>query len=199
MTPKVIEKLAHKLGLPPGLKPYLELEAARLQLGAALFHHSTIKCDRGCEGNDEESDITSDEEDEDSWDESLSQPTSGHEDSTSGSGDDDDSDIEVPDLIPNDSFVPSIPERPRILSSSSSSSSDSLPELVDDLPRLRISVVPNEARGESPPRDFFSFGATNEHHTIMRYVQQFVTGTFDHSTDSETDDESHKEEMPPLE
>ena len=205
MTPKVIEKLAHKLGLPPGLKPYLELEAARLQLGAALFHHSTIKCDRGCEGNDEESDITSDEEDEDSWDESLSQPTSGHEDSTSGSGDDDDSDIEVPDVIPNDSFVPSIPERPRILSSSSSSSSDSLPELVDDLPRLRISVVPNDQqardpRDESPPRDFFSFGATNEHHTIMRYVQQFVTGTFDHSTDSETDDdESNKEEIPRLE
>ena len=101
--------------------------------------------------------------------------------------------------------VPSIPERPRVLSSSSSSSSDSLPELVDDLPRLRISVVPNDQqardpRDESPPRDFFSFGATNEHHTIMRYVQQFVTGTFDHSTDSETDDdESNKEEMPPLE
>ena len=52
------------------------------------------------------------------------------------------------------------------------------------------------------PRDFFSFGASNEHHTIMRYVQQFVTGTFDHSTDSETDDEDDdrfSEKMPPLE
>ena len=47
------------VGIPPGLKPYLELEAARLQLGAALFHHATIKCDRGCEGNDDDSDITS--------------------------------------------------------------------------------------------------------------------------------------------
>ena len=54
------------------------------------------------------------------------------------------------------------------------------------------------------PETFFSFGASNEHHTIMRYVQQFVTGTFDHSTDSETDEDDHKddrfkEKMPPLE
>ena len=46
LSPKVIEKLTHRCGLPPGLKPFLELEAARLQLGVALFHHSTIKCDR---------------------------------------------------------------------------------------------------------------------------------------------------------
>ena len=53
------------------------------------------------------------------------------------------------------------------------------------------------------PRDFFSFAASNEHHTIMRYVQQFMTGTFDHSTDSETDeddkDDRFLEKMPPLE
>ena len=43
---------------------------------------------RGCEGNDEESDITSDDdESDDSWDESLSQPTSGHEHSTSEDSD----------------------------------------------------------------------------------------------------------------
>ena len=50
LTPQVVEALRQKLGLPPGLRIYLELEVARLQIGASLFHHSTIKCDRGCEG-----------------------------------------------------------------------------------------------------------------------------------------------------
>ena len=58
----------------------------------------------------------------------------------------------------------------------------------------------NAGDDSDDPRDFFSFGASNEHHTIMRYVQQFVTGTFDHSTDSETDDDDDRsEKMPPLE
>ena len=155
-------------GIPPGLKPYLELEAARLQLGAALFHHATIKCDRGCEGNDDESDITSeeDEDDDESWDnESLSQPTSGHD--TSDSDSDNSDDVEISQL-----FVPSVPERPRILSSSSSSStsssSSSIPELGPSEnefcgdhravicgggePRLRISVVPNAEVMPDPTR-----------------------------------------------
>ena len=116
----------------------MELEAARLQLGAALFHHATIKCDRGCEGNDDESDITSeeDEDDDESWDnESLSQPTSGHDESSSEAETDPNSDVEISQL-----FVPSVPERPRILStsSSSSSSSSSIPELG---PRLNIILI----------------------------------------------------------
>ena len=93
LTPKVVENLRLKLGIPPGLKAHLELEVARLQLGAALFHHSTIKCDRGCEGNDDESDLTSEDDDDDnasttSWDDSISEPSSNashREDSSSES------------------------------------------------------------------------------------------------------------------
>ena len=88
-------------------------------------------------------------------------------------------------------------------------------------------MVPNAAsaisgRSDSPSsEDFFSFGYNDEHQTItryfenldffmifqfhikflmfFRYVQQIVTGTFDHSTDSETDDDHSNPEMPPLE
>ena len=87
-------------------------------------------------------------------------------------------------------------------------------------------MVPNAAsaisgRSDSPSsEDFFSFGYNDEHQTITRYVlrkfflffiffsiffhfcryvQQIVTGTFDHSTDSETDDDHSNPEMPPLE
>ena len=101
---------------------------------------------RGCEGNDEESDITSDdEESDDSWDESLSQPTSGHEHSTSEDSDDEGDDTDDDDVphradgeLPDAVYVPSVPERPRILSSSSSSS-DSIPE-VDTFDLVRNSL-----------------------------------------------------------
>ena len=61
-------------------------------------------------------------------------------------------------------------------------------------------MVPNAAsaisgRNDSPSQDFFSFG----YNDTSRYVQQIVTGTFDHSTDSETDDDPSNPEMPPLE
>ena len=40
---------------------------------------------------------------------------------------------------------------------------------------------------------FFSFGGSDEHQTIMNYVQQMVQETFDHSTDSETEDDNPAE------
>ena len=49
-----VAALADHLGLPPGLVPCLELEVARLQLGVAIFRHKSIRCDRGCEGDDDD-------------------------------------------------------------------------------------------------------------------------------------------------
>ena len=49
-----VAALAGHLGLPPGLVPCLELEVARLQLGVTIFRHKSIRCDRGCEGDDDE-------------------------------------------------------------------------------------------------------------------------------------------------
>ena len=49
-----VAALAAHLGLPPGLVPCLELEVARLQLGVAIFRHKSIRCDRGCEGDDDD-------------------------------------------------------------------------------------------------------------------------------------------------
>ena len=200
LTPQVVEALRLKLGLPPGLRHHLELEVARLQLGAALFHHSTIKCDRGCEGNDEESDLTSDEDDDNasttSWDDSLSEPTSRSNDQEDTSSSSSESD---------DEHVPSIPQRPRRLSNSSTSNDDSesIPELTDDLAFDRLVIMEaaapsvEEVIPESSP-NFFSFGGSDEHNSIRQYVQQIVQVTFDHSTDSETDDEN-EDKMPPLE
>ena len=229
LTPAVVEALRQKLGLPPGLRIHLELEVARLQLGASLFHHSTVKCDRGCEGNDEESEISSSDDDDDdddldsttSWDDSLSEPSSNEneEDSSSFSEDSNDGDL-VPEIVYNvprtnddnndEEHEPSVPERPRILSSSSSSSS--VDSFSAKLSRMTMEtsaaaasgIVPNE-RGDhafasgsgaraiatnpstSSPTSFFSFGGSDEHQTIMNYVQNKVQETFDHSTDSETD------------
>ena len=49
-----VAALAGHIGLPPGLVPCLELEVARLQLGVAIFRHKSIRCDRGCEGDDDD-------------------------------------------------------------------------------------------------------------------------------------------------
>ncbi len=183
LTPQVVESLRSKLGLPPGLRCYLELEVARLQLGASLFHHSTIKCDRGCEGNDEESEITTTDEDDDlssttSWDDSFSEPSSNENDEDSSLSEAS-SDSEE-DTAAEENPDPSVPERPRILSSPSDNDddSDNVPDPGFDGPIRRYPIA-DEA--------FFSFGANNEHQTIISYVQQMVQGTFDHSTDSETD------------
>ena len=54
LRPKVIEKLAQKLGLPPGILPCLELEVARLQLCLAVNRYKTVDCDVGCEQDESE-------------------------------------------------------------------------------------------------------------------------------------------------
>ena len=54
MNKEKVAALAGHLGLPPGLVPCLELEVARLQLGVTIFRHKSIRCDRGCEGDDDE-------------------------------------------------------------------------------------------------------------------------------------------------
>ena len=112
-----------------------------------------------------------------------------------------------------EAFEASVPERPRILSSSSESSleSFSLPKLSTHFDRLTVqgsanneaiansvevqdAIVTDGAFGasEAPLKSssptFFAFGESDEHQTIMNYVQQMVVQeTFDHSTDSETD------------
>ena len=84
----------------------------------------------------------------------MSQPTSGHEHSTSEDSDDEGDDTDDDDVphradgeLPDAVFVPSVPERPRILSSSSSSS-DSMPEVdsFDLVSRnsLQIDLTKNE-------------------------------------------------------
>ena len=191
LAPKVVENLRIKLGLPPGLKAHLELEVARLQLGAALFHHSTIKCDRGCEGNDDESDLTSEDDDDDdnasttSWDDSISEPSSGvRPDSSSESSSDNEDDL--PDLQ-DDLHEPSIPQMPRILSDSEDD--ESMPDLLEEsLSRLHMD-------SSSANSSFFNFGGSDEHNSIRQYVQQMVQEPFDHSTDSETDDEEALPEL----
>ena len=165
---------------------------ARLQLGAALFHHSTIKCDRGCEGNDDESDLTSDDEDDDnasttSWDDSISEPSSNASQGQDSSSSDSDSDNEheLPDLEDQEEALhePSIPQMPRILSSSESDSDD----LAENLGRLRVEVT-RSTPNTSASNSFFNFGGSDEHQSIRQYVQQMVQEPFfDHSTDSETD------------
>ena len=60
LRPKVIEKLAQKLGLPPGILPCLELEVARLQLCLAVNRYKTVDCDVGCEQDESEAWDTSD-------------------------------------------------------------------------------------------------------------------------------------------
>jgi hypothetical protein len=39
--------LADAVGLPPGVANCFQLEAARMQLGLAVFNHHSIDCDRG--------------------------------------------------------------------------------------------------------------------------------------------------------
>ena len=189
LTPSAVEALRVKLGLPPGLRPLLELEVARLQLGASLFHHSTLNCDRGCEGVDEESDLSSSEDDLDSttsWDDSLSEPSSNEnqEDSSFSESDDtDDDDDALPPL-----HDPIIPERPRILSSSSSSSDSlTLPEVSGQMARLQV-----QPGGDRPYIE-----AVDSPSYIMQFMIKNVQDNFGHSTDSDSD--SSTDELPELE
>ena len=208
LTPKVVENLRIRLGLAPGLKAHLELEVARLQLGAALFHHSTIKCDRGCEGNDDESDLTSEDSDDDddnasttSWDDSISEPSSAGHRSDSSSESSSDNEDGLPDLEQSGAdqhYDPSIPQMPRILSDSSEDD-ESMPDLLEEsLSRLHMDHHHFNASGgvgESANSSFFNFGGSDEHNSIRQYVQQMVQEPFDHSTDSETDDEATLPEL----
>ena len=57
-------------------------------------------------------------------------------------------------------------------------------------------VIKSETLNESSNSSsgtFFSFGGNDEHQTIMNYVSQKVQETFDHSTDSETEDDNPAE------
>merc|ERR1711997_1352239 len=65
LKPRVIEKLAQKLGLPPGIIPCLELEVARLQLCLSVNRYKTVECDVGCEQDESEAWDTSDSSDTD--------------------------------------------------------------------------------------------------------------------------------------
>ena len=81
LKPNVIEKLAKKLGLPPGIIPCLELEVARLQLCLAINRYKTLECDVGCEQDESEA-----------WDTSDSSETSDTDDEIDHSNYDTDND-----------------------------------------------------------------------------------------------------------
>jgi hypothetical protein len=215
LTPKVVDALRLKLGIPAGLKNCLELEVARLQLGAAVYRHATIKCDRDCEGNDEEEsdETTTDDGDDDSttsWDNSLSEPSFSNDNSSSS-----DTNVDLDSARDNASstrssippYEPTVPERPRILSSSSSTSSigeDWMPGAAAPLAAEAVpaSLIPSSSSNRSPilhfRDDWFSVVGADEHSSTRRYVKEKVQEDFDHSTASETE-QSDEEEMPPLE
>ena len=81
LKPNVVEKLAKKLGLPPGIIPCLELEVARLQLCLAINRYKTLECDVGCEQDESEA-----------WDTSDSSETSDTDDEVDHSNYDTDDD-----------------------------------------------------------------------------------------------------------
>ena len=91
LKPSVIEKLAKKLGLPPGIIPCLELEVARLQLCMAINRYKTVECDVGCEQDESEA-----------WDTSDSSETSDTDDELDHSNYDTDND--APSFDNGDSF-----------------------------------------------------------------------------------------------
>ena len=91
LKPSVIEKLAKKLGLPPGIIPCLELEVARLQLCLAINRYKTVECDVGCEQDESEA-----------WDTSDSSETSDTDDELDHSNYDTDND--APSFDNGDSF-----------------------------------------------------------------------------------------------
>ncbi len=199
LTPDRVQVLAKELGLAPGLLPCLELEIARLQLGHAVFRHTSIACDRGCEGDD--SVVVSDSES--SWGpDSVSGP-SLTEDSLDEDQADSDSDS---------SFEPSVPWLPRVLSSSDSDDDSNQDDEVPDRWRARRglqteaqgltsavhnqeeeseSQSDNEHIGPGPSvlllEDSFSFGGGEaKHEATRRYVMQHLAREFADSTDSNT-------------
>lgn len=196
LTPMVTKALAKKLGLPPGMLPCLELEVARLQLGAAIYRHATIKCDGDCEGDDDESQLTSDGS---SWnDESLSEPSLSDAES-SGTNMDLESSVEYREKEASETssvYEPTVPAQPRILSSSSSSSEEGELDFRLDLE----DVAKADEDKQSPVKvddDWFSVVGEEEHTSTTRYVQEKVGHDFDHSTESDTDKSEDEEQRLP--
>lgn len=122
LNPERVAVLAGDLGLPPSLRPLLELEVslisehltcklydyfflqqvARLELALAVFEHRSIQCDRGCEGDDD----TESSSDESSWGpDSLSGPSLTPTESPLDSS--------LEDIESDLSYDPSVPVRPR--------------------------------------------------------------------------------------
>ncbi|XP_059098740.1 uncharacterized protein LOC131892890 [Tigriopus californicus] len=174
-------ELSQALGLPISLRPLVELEIARLQLGFVLYRHQSISCDRGCEGNDSDSDSW------DSWS-THSGPSMTSTNDFESSLNDVESDYSSPRP-----FEPSIPPQPRLLSGSSSSSSSSL----SSDPPIGIAVeagAAGEAVGGADPlildEDWFSFqDPDHDLATSARYVREHLISSdqnFNASTDSDT-------------
>ena len=208
LKPKVIEQLAQKLGLPPGMLPCLKLEVARLQLCLAINRYKTVECDVGCEqdeseawdttdssdsdtNDDVELDNSNDESDDDfapSFDDgdSFNQATESDQDSSSfksidntshadegaeGRNDIEASCVQRTDVFYSDTFsssssnddssyIPSVPAKPRTLSTSSEESSTSINALSSsanntvgslDLRLRRLSIGEDTKEGNETP------------------------------------------------
>ena len=180
LSPAVMKRIAKKIGLAPGLLPCLELEAARLQLGLAVFKHTSTECDRGCEGDESETSSDSDSS------VSISGPSltmSGTEEDSleSTPGEDDEDDDSEDDL-----FLPSVPSRPRFLTSSSSSSSDSELSPRSHEP-ARLIQLDERIGAMTTFENWFSYESQDEHASTRRYVRENrINEDFERSTDSES-------------
>jgi hypothetical protein len=174
LTPEKILALCRQLGLPHGIRPLLELEAARLQLGLCVFGHKSIECDRGCEGEDNSdlSSVSSEEDEENDFSGSSMFPTD-ESDTNDSSLDDVDSDLSYEGVLRNHS-------------STSSSSID-----VDGHGRRARNTV--EQSEES--HEWFSFsGGEDEAERVRRHVKENLADPdgFDASTDSSSEDEHQR-------
>eukprot|EP00095_Tigriopus_kingsejongensis_P000506 maker-scaffold367_size194084-snap-gene-0.47 protein:Tk00506 transcript:maker-scaffold367_size194084-snap-gene-0.47-mRNA-1 annotation:"hypothetical protein L798_04728" len=177
--------LSQSLGLPPSLRPLLELELARLQLGLSLYQHQSIGCDRGCEGNDSDSDSHS------SWStESHSGPsmtsTDDFESSLDGTGS---------NFSHLDDFIPEIPQQPRTFSTTSSSASSASSDGPEATDAQLVAAALGDAQDDSDQlpleEDWFSFrNGAGELASSQRYIREHVirecAPRFEASTDSET-------------
>jgi len=60
LTARTLTAVLELLGVPDMLRPCFAVEAARLQLAAALAAHQAVACDRNCEGEESDSDSEED-------------------------------------------------------------------------------------------------------------------------------------------
>lgn len=63
ITPDKIKVLMERLGLPPSLKIFFDIDAAKYQLCSLIMSHVSMECDQACSGSDDDS-IFDDEDDE---------------------------------------------------------------------------------------------------------------------------------------